>query len=322
VDGEADQFISEECMAAPDIAHVEKKVENSKTGYLHLVIIYIVWGSTYLAIRVAVRDGSGFSPFVMGAMRVLAAAIILMVIGYLSRQRLKLTRVEFLNLFGSGLLLWTGGNGLVMLGEQKADSAVAALIIACTPIWVAIIEAILDRKVPSALLIGSLTVGTAGIVVLTMPLILTGLKAELLSILAIVLGSLSWAAGSVFQSRRQVHMAPIVSSGYQSLFGGLGFVVIALLLREPIPHPIPQAWLAWIYLVVFGSAIAFTSFVQVLRLLPTKIVVTYAYVNPIIAVILGWVILSEQITVWTIGGAVLVLLGVAGVFRAHGAVAH
>jgi drug/metabolite transporter (DMT)-like permease len=309
-------------MASPDLVQEEKKVVGSKTGFLHLIIIYIVWGSTYLAIRVAVRDGAGFTPFVMGAMRVLAAGVILMVIGFLSRQRLKLTRVEFFSLFGSGLLLWTGGNGLVMLGEQKADSAVAALIIACTPIWVAIIEAILDRKVPSALLIGSLLVGTSGIVVLTMPLILTGLKAELLSILSIVVGSLSWGCGSVLQSRRQIHMAPVVSSGYQSLFGGLGFVIIALLLREPMPQPIPQAWLAWGYLVVFGSAIAFTSFVQVLRLLPTKIVVTYSYVNPIIAVLLGWVILSEQITAWTIGGAVLVLLGVAGVFKAHGAVTH
>jgi drug/metabolite transporter (DMT)-like permease len=309
-------------MASTETVQEVKLTASNKSGYLHLLVIYIVWGSTYLAIRVAVRDGAGFTPFMMGAMRVLAASIILMVIGFLTRQRLKLTRVEFLNLFVSGILLWTGGNGLVMLGERKADSAVAALIIACTPIWVAILDAILDRKVPSGLLIGSLVVGTSGIVVLTMPLILTGLKAELLSILSIVLASLSWASGSVLQSRRQVKLAPVVSSGYQSLFGGLGFVIVAMLLREPLPHPIPQAWLAWAYLVIFGSAIAFTSFVQVLRLLPTKIVVTYSYVNPIIAVLLGWIILGEQITVWTIGGAALVLLGVAGVFRAHGSVSH
>jgi len=306
-------------MASPEIVQEVKNIAKNKTGFLHLMVVYIVWGSTYLAIRVAVRDGSGFTPFVMGAMRVLSAGVILMVIGFLSRQRMKLTRVEFDTLLLSGILLWTGGNGLVMLGERKADSAVAALILACTPIWVAILEAIIDRKVPSILLIGSLLVGTSGIVVLTMPLILTGLKAELLSVLSIVLASISWASGSVLQSRRQVNLAPAVSSGYQSLFGGVGFVIVAVLLHEPIPHPIPQAWMAWGYLVIFGSAIAFTSFVQVLRLLPTKIVVTYAYVNPIIAVILGWMILGEHITAWTIGGAALVLLGVAGVFQAHGA---
>ena len=309
-------------MASSETVEEVKFATRNKTGFLHLLVVYIVWGSTYLAIRVAVRDGSGFTPFVMGAMRVLAAGINLMVIGFLTRQRLKLTRVEFFTLLGSGLLLWTGGNGLVMLGERNADSAVAALIVACAPIWVAILEAILDRKIPSGLLIGSLLVGTAGIVVLSMPLILTGLKAELLSVLFLALASLSWATGSVLQSRRQIDLAPAVSSGYQSLFGGLGFVLVAVLFHEPLPHPIPQAWMAWGYLVIFGSTIAFTSYVQALRLLPTKIVVTYSYVNPIIAVILGWIILSEPVTAWTIGGAGLVLLGVAGVFRAHGPVSH
>jgi drug/metabolite transporter (DMT)-like permease len=309
-------------MASSETVEEGKLFASNKTGFLHLLVVYIVWGSTYLAIRVAVRDGSGFTPFVMGAMRVLAAGIIMMAIGFLTRQRVKLTRVEFVTLLGSGLLLWTGGNGLVMMGERNADSAVAALIIACTPIWVAILEAILDRKFPSGLLIGSLLVGTLGIVVLSMPLILTGLKAELLSVFFLVLASLSWAAGSVLQSRRQVDLAPVVSSGYQSLFGGLGFVIVALVLHEPLPHPIQQAWMAWGYLVIFGSTIAFTSYVQALRLLPTKIVITYSYVNPIIAVVLGWIILSEQVTAWTIWGAVLVLVGVTGVFRAHGLVRH
>jgi drug/metabolite transporter (DMT)-like permease len=294
----------------------------SKAGYFHLAIVYVVWGSTYLAIRVAVREGAGFTPFVMGAMRVLAAGIILLTIGMIMKQRMRLTRTEFLTLLASGVLLWTGGNGLVVFGEQMADSAVAALIIASVPIWVAIIEAILDRKIPSALLVGSLLVGTSGIVVLSMPLILSGLRAEVLSILAMVLASLSWAGGSVLQSRNRVNLAPAVSSGYQSLFGGIGFVIVALVLREPLPHPIPQAWLAWGYLVIFGSTIAFTSYVQALHLLPTKIVITYSYVNPIIAVLLGWFILSEQVTPWTIGGAALVLLGVAGVFRAHVQAVH
>jgi drug/metabolite transporter (DMT)-like permease len=88
-------------------------------------------------------------------------------------------------------------------------------------------------------------------------------------------------------------------------------------LGEPIPYPIHSAWFAWGYLVVFGSILAFTSYVNALRLLPTKIVTTYSYVNPVIAVFLGWLILHEDVTFWTIGGAGLVLLGVAGVFRSH-----
>jgi len=250
-------------------------------------------------------------------MRVLAAAAILLLLGLLTRQRLKLNAKELLTLFGSGLLLWRGGNGLVMMGEQHADSAVAALTIASTPIWVAIIESIIDRKMPSSLLIGALLVGTAGVVVLSMPLILSGLRAEIISVVVLFLGALSWSLGTMFQSRNRVNLAPVVSSGYQSLFGGVGFMIMALIFREPLPHPIFQAWVAWGYLVIFGPILAFTSFVQVLKLLPVNIVTTYSYVNPVIAVILGWLILRESITYWTIGGSILILLGVTGVFRAH-----
>jgi drug/metabolite transporter (DMT)-like permease len=99
------------------------------------------------------------------------------------------------------------------------------------------------------------------------------------------------------------------------LFGGLGFLVIVAVLQEPTPTPSVEAWWGWIYLVVAGSLLAFTSFVQALRQLPTEVAMTYGYVNPVIAVILGALILDEQITVWTVAGALLVLMGVAGVFR-------
>ena len=97
--------------------------------------------------------------------------------------------------------------------------------------------------------------------------------------------------------------------------GGVGFVILLLLFREPTPTPTTEAWLAWGYLVLFGAVLAFTSYVTALRMLPTKIVMTYAYVNPVLAVFLGWIVLREGITVWTVLGIVLVLSGVAGVFR-------
>ena len=102
------------------LSQLEKPKSNT-AGFVHLSIVYVVWGSTYLAIRVAVREGAGFTPFMMGAMRVLAAGAILLLLGLLTRQRLKLKTNELLTLFGSGLLLWCGGNGLVMIGEQHAD---------------------------------------------------------------------------------------------------------------------------------------------------------------------------------------------------------
>jgi drug/metabolite transporter (DMT)-like permease len=99
------------------------------------------------------------------------------------------------------------------------------------------------------------------------------------------------------------------------VIGGFGLLFIAILADEPAPKPILEAWFAWGYLLIFGSILAFTSFVKALRLLPTKIVMRYPYVNPVIAIFLGWLILDESISIWTLAGAVLILFGVSGVFR-------
>jgi drug/metabolite transporter (DMT)-like permease len=296
-----------------------QKINQPKTvtpaGLIHLIIVYIVWGSTYLAIRIAVREGAGFPPFTMALMRMVAAAAILLVWARITGKNLRLGRREMGVLLFSGLLLWTGGNGLVTWAEQRAESGIAALVVASLPIWVAIIEAAIDRKRPTALLIGSLLAGFAGIGVLTVPVLQEGLSTDLPSFIALVFATISWAFGTVLQSRNQIEAAPRVSSAYQMLGGAIGFVVLVLIFREPLPAPIPEAWLAWGYLVIFGAALAFTSFVTILQTLPTNIVMTYAYVNPVIAVLLGWLILGEAVTVYVVAGSVLVLLGVYGVFR-------
>jgi len=134
-------------------------------------------------------------------------------------------------------------------------------------------------------------------------------------VVALALASIAWAMGSVLQNRNPVDLALRVSSGYQHLAGGLGFLVLVLLMREPLPRPQPQALAAWGYLLVFGSLIAFTSYVQTLRKLPMSIATTNAFVNPVIAVILGAALLQEPITPWNVSGAALVLLAVAGAFR-------
>jgi drug/metabolite transporter (DMT)-like permease len=285
------------------------------TGLLNLLVIYIVWSSTYLAIRVAVHQGTGFPPFTLGALRVTIAGIVLLISGALAGKRIKPTREEILTLGCSGLLLWVGGNGMVNWAEQRADSGLAALMIAASPIWIALLDAILDREIPSWKFVLALLVGFAGIAVLSFPTIMTSNPADLFSILALLLAGLSWSIGMVLQSRRRVDLSVQVSSGYQQLIGGFGFIMLVLLFGEPRPSPTPQAWIAFGYLVVFGSLLAFTAMVQALRLLPAKIVITYTYVNPVLAVFLGWIILGEIITIWTIVGAFLVLLGVTGMFR-------
>ena len=284
-------------------------------GLLHLCVVYIVWGSTYLAIRIAVREGAGFPPFTMSGMRVIVASVVLVLWGLSIRGNFKLTRRQFAILATSAILLWVGGNGMVAWAEKKVDSGYAALLVGSMPIWVAIMEALIDRRRPSLRLFAALLIGLAGVAVLNGPVIMAGSIGDLVGAFALIFAAISWGFGSIIQRRNPVSVAPEVSSGYQQAVGGVGLLVVALLLGEPRPTPVPEAWAAWGYLVLFGSVFAFTSFVKALRLLPTNIVMTYAYVNPVIAVFLGWLILDEPITLWTAGGTALVVLGVMGVLH-------
>jgi len=285
-------------------------------GLIHLCIVYVLWGSTYLAIRIAVQDGSGFPPMIMSATRVFAGSLILLGIArFIKQESFHLTRNDTIVLAISGLALWWIGNGLVALAETKVDSGYTALIIACTPIWVAIIESRLDRKRPSFQLIISLFIGIAGIAVLNWPAISGGNIGDLRSAFMLIVAGLSWGAGSVYQKRSDIQSSPEISSAVQQVFGGIALFVTSLLINEPALSPSVSAWWAWGYLIIFGSVIAFTSFVKALTLLPPNVVFTYAYVNPVIAVILGYIILNEPVTRWTLGGAILVIIGVFGVFK-------
>jgi len=283
---------------------------------MHLLIVYIVWGSTYLGIRVAVQEGSGFPPMIMSATRVFAGSLILVALArFIQKQSLRLTKEEWIVLSVSGLALWWGGNGLVAIAEMTVPSGYAALIIACTPIWVAIIESILDKKRPSVFLVISLLIGVAGIAVLNWPAIIAGNLNDLKGLLLLIIAGLSWGAGSIYQKRKNIHTTPEISSAVQQFTGGIGLLITSFIISEPTMNPVPSAWWAWGYLIIFGSVIAFTSFVKALKLLPPNIVFTYAFVNPVVAVILGFILLGEPITKWTLAGASLVLVGVLGVFK-------
>jgi drug/metabolite transporter (DMT)-like permease len=285
------------------------------SGLTHLAVVYVVWGSTYLAIRVLVRDGGGFPPFLLGASRTLLAAACLLAWNALRHNRIRPSAAEWRTLVPAGLLMWVGGNGLVNVGEMRSASGYAALLVGTMPMWVALIEAIVDRRPPSLSLLGSLGIGFAGLGVLAWPVIRQGPTADLWSVVALVSAPLCWSLGSILQMRRPVGLGPTASAGALQLVGAAGFFGLSLLLREPRPTIGPVGWAAWGYLVVAGSIFAFTSYLTALRLLPMRIVTTYSYANPVIAMFLGWLILGEKITGWTVGGTVLVLAGIAGVFR-------
>jgi drug/metabolite transporter (DMT)-like permease len=283
-------------------------------GLLNLFVVYLVWGSTYLGIRVAVREGSGFPPFLMAAARTSIGGVILLLWAKAKGESLSLRRNELLLLAATGAMLWIGGNGLVNWAEQRIPSALAALLVATTPLWVAVLESVIDRRAPSLLLAGSLLIGFCGTGFLSYPVLAGGVHADILSVVALLFGSFCWGSGSLLQRRRGIHLSARTTAAYQQLFAIPGFLILSYLTGEPAPSPVPSAWLAFAYLVVFGSVVAITAFTRALQILPTKIVFTYGYINPMIALFLGWLVLSEPITHWTLLGAAMIISGVAGVF--------
>jgi drug/metabolite transporter (DMT)-like permease len=286
-----------------------------RTGLAHLSVVYLVWGSTYLAIRVAVREGSGFPPFTMAFVRVMSASAILLIWARLRRERIRLSLPEFGILAGSGILLWLGGNGLVNWGETRVSSGLAALLVASMPIWAECMVCVVDRRFPGWRMTGSVFLGFLGVGVLSWPVLRLGNTADVMAVIALLFAPLSWAAGSIWLQRRKLTLSDRAMSGYQQLLGGVGLLAIALLRREPLPAPTGEAWMAWGYLVLFSSVICFTSYLTSLRLLPYQVVMTYAYVNPVIAVFLGWLILGESVTGWTMAGATLIIASVVGIFQ-------
>lgn len=286
----------------------------SRTGLFHLIVVYIVWSSTYLAIRIAVDPAGGFPPFAMGAIRMVPAALIILAMARLQGDSIRLSSADIFPLMTGGLLLWVFGNGFVVWAEQYVESGFACLIVSSAPLWSTLIELILYQRRPSYRLTASLLLGFLGVSALTVPSFRMGLSTDLWATAVLMLAAVSWGLGSVLQARKPLKLSPQVASGYQHLFASVGFLAMSYMCAEPLPQPSASAWIAWGYLVVFGSVFAFTSYVYTLKLLPLSVAMTYAYVNPVIALMLGWLILDETITVWTIAGAALIITSVAGIF--------
>lgn len=284
-------------------------------GLFHLGVVYLAWGSTYLGIRLAVGGEGGFPPFTMALLRVVVAAAVLLGWARLRGERIRLRGGEWVLLGGSGLLLWVGGNGLVTWAELRASSGLAALLVAAMPLWGESINLIIDRKAPSPLMVGSILLGFAGVATLSWPVLRQGNGSDIAAVIGLLLAPLFWALGSIWFQRRRPDLSVRAVSGWQQLLGGAGLAAMALGRGEPLPHPSGTAWAAWGYLVIVGSVFAFTSYVITLQKLPYRVVMTYAYVNPVIAVFLGWLLVHETVTSWTLAGAGLVVAGVVGVFR-------
>ncbi|KOX26035.1 EamA family transporter [Streptomyces sp. NRRL F-6491] len=272
-----------------------------------LGIVYVVWGSTYLGIRVVVET---LPPFLSGGARFVTAGLLLA--GIIAWRQgpaaLRVTRRQLGSALLVGLLLVLGGNGLVVLAETSVPSGLAALLIAVVPAWVVVLRAAAgERPGPGA--IGGVLLGLAGLGVLTLP----GLTGEVRigGVLLVVAAALSWSVGSFTSSRLPMPANPFAASAYEMVAGGLAGVAVGLFRGEhhglDLAEVSARSWTALAYLVVFGSLIAFTAYAWLLQAAPLSLVATYAYVNPVVAVALGALVLNEALT-WPVllGGAIVV----------------
>jgi drug/metabolite transporter (DMT)-like permease len=281
-----------------------------------LATIYVVWGSTYLAIRVMVET---MPPLLAAGVRfATAGAIFWLALRLISGpQRVRVSRGQVAGAALIGTLLCFGGNGLVTVAEQEVPSGLAALIIGSVPLWVVLMRSAHGERVPRATLAG-VVVGFAGLAVLVLPGDRPG-DAPLWGVLVCVAASMSWAAGSFYSRRVPLPDDALASTAFQMLLGGAGMILVGLAAGEggavELSSFSGRSLTAFAYLIFVGSLVAFTAYVWLLRNAPISTVATYAYVNPVIAIVLGWAILSEEITVTVVVGAAAIVASVAAVVR-------
>jgi drug/metabolite transporter (DMT)-like permease len=299
-----------------------RTVASTRAGtpvWVALGIVYVVWGSTYLAIRVAVAPshGTGLPPLLMAGVRFTIAGLLMLAL--FGRRPAADGRPDRLGprqwlasgIVGSALLL--GGNGPVSVGEQHLASGTAALIVGCSPIFAGLLAAAIGRERFTWQRAAGLAVGLAGIAVLSVG---TGSGHDTVGgVLVVIAASASWSAGSVYAMGAPLPRRPLVGTGMEMLTGGLVSLVVSAASGEWSGLTLGQvpgrSWAALAYLIVIGSMIAYTAYAWLLSNARLSLTMTYAYVNPVVAVILGFLILGEPLTARTGIASALVVAGIA-----------
>ncbi|MDQ2980147.1 MAG: EamA family transporter [Acidobacteriota bacterium] len=259
--------------------------------------VYILWGSTYLAIRFAIES---FPPFVMAGTRHLTAGLLLF--GWLLAKGVQLPKLRHWRsaaIIGGLLLL--GGNGLVSWSEQRVPSGLASLFVASVPIWMALLQGIQRRRRPPAALVGGLLLGLGGLVLLVLPGRFGGGEhVDPIGAGALLLAALSWVVGSLYSRKAVLPESTLMAISMEMIAGGVLLWFFGLLFGEGGRLHADQISLRSVlslgYLVIFGSLIGFSAYIWLLKVTTPARVTTYAYVNPVVAVLLGWAFAGEALT--------------------------
>jgi drug/metabolite transporter (DMT)-like permease len=280
-----------------------------------LLVVYVVWGSTYFAIKVVVDT---MPPLLSAGGRFLVAGAILAAILRLRGTSLRVTRAELAASALAGSLLLALGNGMVHVAETRIDSSVAAMIVGTVPLQIVALRLLAGDDPVRATRLSSVA-GLVGLALVVAPGLGDGSTAFGLAVM--VAAAMSWSLGSFLSPRVGLPRSPFVAAVYEMLAGGLVLVVAGTALREPGQLD-SQAFAAdsiaaWLYLVVAGSLVGFSAYAWLLRVAPISLVVTHQYVNPLVAIALGMLLLGERPSPWTLAGALLVVAAVYAAIRAE-----
>lgn len=286
----------------------------SRSGWAALIVVWLVWGSTYLAIRVGVRT---IPPFTMAAIRYLIAGAILLPIGWRSGTRAQRVhdrpgRKQWAAMLLLGAMLPALGNGVVSWAEIRLPSGITALLLGTVPLWMVLADGLLARRMPGLGRWIALGLGLVGVAALSE----TGAAAvPIAATIAALLASVSWGVGSALQTRLPVPSRPLLMSGMELFCGGVVLTAIAAGRGEltfAMDRVSAESWWALAYLIGPGTLLAMSCYVFTLGRLPATTVSTYAFVNPVVAVILGVLLLNESLSAGQLVGGAVVVLAVAG----------
>ena len=274
--------------------------------------VYLIWGSTYLAIRVAIET---IPPFVMAGSRFLVAGALLF-LWSMARGKARPTRAQWISALIVGGLLLAGGNGAVTWSEQEVPSGLAALVVATIPIWMVLLDALRPGgSRPNRYTMLGVIIGFLGIALLFGPANLREIHGiRPISMIVLFCAPLSWAIGSLYSRGAPKPHAPLQGIGMQMLCGGALLLIAATVTGQwaevEVSSISAASVVSFLYLVVFGSIIAYSAYIWLLSATTPAKVSTYAYVNPVIAVFLGWAVASEPVTPAMLGAMVIILFSV------------
>lgn len=285
----------------------------SKTRILFaLLAVFIFWGATYLGMKYALGS---FPPFLMAGLRHLSAGLIMAGIGILRHEKLP-TKNQLINAAVVGILLLVGGNGLVAWSEQRLPSSIASLVISSVPFWIMGLNWIGgDRRRPSLLESLSLLMGFGGILIMVLQKSDGAASAiDPIGLGALFLAAFLWSLGSLVSRHRPMPVSSVYSTSSQMLAGGITLILVSLLSGDASgfdPSNItPQALWAMAYLILFGSVVAYSAYIWLMKHVSPTLASTYAFINPVVAVILGWTMASEVLSLQTLIAAGVIISAV------------